>query len=201
MAKTLGLQISHTLREVYFTCPDSKQAGDEIEFTLPGMPQRFAATIPEGVVPGEEFIVRVPPVLPTAAHGFARGLSDEEAKQRLVLLVTEMDQMKLMNHEIKVIKQALRAKDNELQTLRKRTEQLRASAQTETNRRAELARSLQKASAQCPGIRITAADIKNEPLPKLFDGGNSAAGVGQPSDGQGNVVTNWLKTWSAKDCS
>lgn len=48
VARTLGLQISHTLREVYFRCPHSKKAGDEIEFTMPGMPQRFAATIPEG---------------------------------------------------------------------------------------------------------------------------------------------------------
>ena len=77
MARTLGLQISHSLREVYFKCPESKRAGQEIEFTMPGMPQRFAATIPEGVNPGDEFIVRVPPVLPSAAHGFARGLSEE----------------------------------------------------------------------------------------------------------------------------
>ena len=58
VSKTLGLQISHTLREVYFKCPQTKGAGQEIEFTLPGMPQRFAATIPEGVGPGDEFIVR-----------------------------------------------------------------------------------------------------------------------------------------------
>ena len=52
MAGALGLQISHSLREVYFKCPPSRRAGQEVEFTLPGMPQRFAATIPEGVEPG-----------------------------------------------------------------------------------------------------------------------------------------------------
>ena len=52
VAGALGLQISHSLREVYFKCPPSRRAGQEVEFTLPGMPQRFAATIPEGVEPG-----------------------------------------------------------------------------------------------------------------------------------------------------
>jgi hypothetical protein len=185
VARTLGLQISHTLREVYFKCPESKQAGQEIEFTMPGMPQRFAATIPEGVNPGDEFIVRVPPVLPSAAHGFARGLGEEEAKERLVLLAEEMDQMKLMMHEIKVIKQTLRSKDREAQVLRQRNAQLQESAQTEATRRAELAASLAKANAQFPLLACnpTAADSKPQLLSQQ-NGASAAPSAAQPADGQ-----------------
>jgi hypothetical protein len=57
VAGDLGLQMAQTLREVYFTCPHHLREGQEIEFTLPGMPQRFAATIPKGVSPGDEFVV------------------------------------------------------------------------------------------------------------------------------------------------
>ena len=117
VSKTLGLQLSYSLREVYFKCPPNRRSGEEIEFTLPGMPQRFAATVPVGVEPGDEFIVRVPPVLPSAAHGFANGLNEAEAKQRLVLLAEEMDQMKLMQHEIGVIKRSLRAQDGDAKTI------------------------------------------------------------------------------------
>jgi len=185
VARTLGLQISHTLREVYFKCPDSKRAGQEIEFTMPGMPPRFAATIPEGVNPGDEFIVRVPPVLPSAAHGFARGLSEEEAKERLVLLAEEMDQMKLMMHEIKVIKQTLRSKDREAQVLRQRNAQLQESAQTEATRRAELAASLAKANAEFPllACKPTAAD-SNPQLLSLQNGTSTAPSAARPPDGQ-----------------
>ena len=185
VARTLGLQISHTLREVYFKCPESKRPGDEIEFTMPGMPQRFAATIPVGVSPGEEFIVRVPPVLPSAAHGFARGLSDEEAKERLVLLAEEMDQMKLMMHEIKVVKQTLRSNDREAQVLRQRNAQLQESAQTEATRRAELAASLSKANAQYPllACKPNAADSNPELLSQQA-GASAGASAALPPNGQ-----------------
>lgn len=45
VATELGLQMAHSLREVYFTCPSALRSGQEIEFKLPGMPQRFAATV------------------------------------------------------------------------------------------------------------------------------------------------------------
>eukprot|EP01048_Picozoa_sp_COSAG05_P017274 COSAG05_NODE_2332_length_3219_cov_8.397436_2_plen_198_part_00 len=48
VATELGLQMAQSLREVYFTCPSSLRSGQEIEFKLPGMPQRFAATVSSG---------------------------------------------------------------------------------------------------------------------------------------------------------
>jgi hypothetical protein len=186
VSKTLGLQISHTLREVYFKCPQTKGAGQEIEFTLPGMPQRFAATIPEGVGPGDEFIVRVPPVLPSAAHGFARGLSDGEAKQRLVLLAQEMDQMKLMVHEIAVIKRSLRSQDSEAQGLRRRNAQLQSSAQAEAARRAELAESLDAAAAEYPLLAKSRSQLRDaDRVPELLSASAAAASGGGGGGGGG----------------
>jgi len=43
-----------------FWCPHDGSPGDEVVVKLPGMSQRFAVTIPEGVLPGEEFIVPMP---------------------------------------------------------------------------------------------------------------------------------------------
>ena len=207
VSKTLGLQLSYSLREVYFKCPPNRRSGEEIEFTLPGMPQRFAATVPEGVEPGDEFIVRVPPVLPSAAHGFANGLNEAEAKQRLVLLAEEMDQMKLMQHEIGVIKRSLRAQDGDVSALRRRNDTLRESAMAEAKRRAELAGSLDAAVAEYPwlGVRFSHTPADRVPRPLSAQaaaaagggGGGGGGGTGAaaapatPPLGAGVAAVNW----------
>ena len=152
VAAELGLQMAYSLREVYFTCPPTLSAGQEIEFRMPGMPQRFAANIPVGVKPGDEFIVRVPPVLPSATHGLVRLMDPDSARQKLLQLSEEMEQMSLMQQEIAMIKTALRQQDAQLSSLRDRNQQLAAAKEAEVTRQAELAALVQAAKEEFPLI-------------------------------------------------
>jgi hypothetical protein len=108
--------------------------------------------------------VRVPPVLPSAAVGFAQGLSEVSARERLLLLAEEFGQMQLMQQEIKVTKLALRAQDGAIEQLRARNQRAEDRRDTERRRRRELAGLIDAAAAELPlllrGVQaqLTAAD-------------------------------------------
>ena len=122
-------------------------------------------------------------MLPSAAHGFARGLDEATAKQRLVMLAQEMEQMKLMAHEIAVIKRSVRTQDKQVSALKQRNDQLRADAQVEATRRAELAASLDRAApVLLTGPMITQSLTPADRLPRPLSG---ATWEGPPRDGRG----------------
>ena len=122
-------------------------------------------------------------MLPSAAHGFARGLDEATAKQRLVMLAQEMEQMKLMAHEIAVIKRSVRTQDKQVSALKQRNDQLRADAQVEATRRAELAASLDRAApVLLTGPMITQSLTPADRLPRPLSG---ATWDGPPRDGRG----------------
>ena len=99
------------------------------------------------------------------------------------MLAQEMEQMKLMAHEIAVIKRSVRTQDKQVSALKQRNDQLRADAQVEATRRAELAASLDRAApVLLTGPMITQSLTPADRLPRPLSG---ATWDGPPRDGRG----------------
>ena len=91
-------------------------------------------------------------------------LTADEARGKVALLTEELKQMKLMNTEIKLVKDALRRQQKELVQLEREGAALQGEAGTESKRRVELARMLAQAKKDNPLLDPAAYPLQDEDL-------------------------------------
>ncbi len=96
-------------------------------------------------------------------------LTGDEARGKVALLTEELKQMKLMNTEIKLVKDALRRQQKELRQLETEGDTLQQEVESEKARRLELARMLEQAKKNNPLLNpeeypLTDADLEDKPL-------------------------------------
>ena len=96
-------------------------------------------------------------------------LTGDEARGKVALLTEELKQMKLMNTEIKLVKDALWRQQKELGQLESEGDALQHEVRSEKARRLELARMLEQAKKNNPLLDpeeypLTDADLEDKPL-------------------------------------
>lgn len=116
-------------------------------------------------------------------------LTGNEARGKVALLTEELKQMKLMNTEIKLVKDALRRQQRELQQLEREGDTLQMEVQTEKTRRLELARMLAKAKAGNPLLSqdeypLSDTDLEDKPLLPTDEDAAAAATAAEEVDAE-----------------
>ena len=107
-------------------------------------------------------------------------LTGDEARGKVALLTEELKQMKLMNTEIKLVKDALRRQQKELAQLEREGAALQGEVGAEQTRRLELARMLDKAKQENPLLDAEAyplapEDLEDKPLHAIEEDEAAAA--------------------------
>jgi hypothetical protein len=123
-------------------------------------------------------------------------LTADEARGKVALLTEELKQMKLMETEIRLVKDALRKQQKELATLEEDGARLDEEVQYEQSRRLTLARMLDKARKDYPLLDaskypLTPEDLRDQPLLPLVGDAAAAttANPQAPSEGADASVT------------